>query len=169
MPNRTYRLAVYVGLTVAVVIGVTVLVTPHFMFPPDGISVFWPTNGIVLGLLLILPAWSRRWTCLALLPAYYVAELLIGHPPVSSVGFVFANSAEIILALLILDRLGLAAEPFSGLRSLLYLLATLVVCSVTGGLMGTLTVAMTSEFHPVVYYRWSVADLVGHMMFLPRS
>ncbi|MEQ8710316.1 MAG: ATP-binding protein, partial [Rhodospirillales bacterium] len=39
----------------------------------------------------------------------------------------------------------------------------------TGAGTGMFIVAMTSEFHPVVFYRWSVADLVGHMMFLPLA
>ena len=98
MSDRTFSLAVSVGLTVAAVIGVTVLVAPYFMFPPDDISVFWPTNGIVLGLLLVLPIEMRRGAMLVLLPAYLAAELLIGHPVGPSVGFTIVNGIELLLA-----------------------------------------------------------------------
>lgn len=167
MSDRVFSLAVSVGLTVAAVIGVTVLVAPYFMFPPDDISVFWPTNGIVLGLLLVLPAEMRRGAMLVLLPAYFVAELFIGHPVGSSVGFMIANGIELLLAFWLLNRFGVVDEPLSRLRNLLLVLVTVTLCSVVGGFLGTLTIAIASEFHPVIFSRWAIADLVGHLMFLP--
>ncbi len=167
MANRRFSLAACTGLIVVVVIGVTVLVAPHFMFPPDAIAVFWPTNGIVLGLLLIMPAEIRVRAAFALLPAYVVAELLIGHPVETLVGFTIANSAEILLALWLFGRFGIIDNPLSCLRNLMLVLITVSLCSALGGLLGALTAATLSEFQSVILYRWGIADLVGHLMFLP--
>lgn len=167
MADRSLSLAACTGLIAVVVIGVTVLVAPHFMFPPDGISMFWPTNGIVLGLLLIMPSGIRSRAAFALPPAYVVAELLIGHPVETLVGFTIANSVEILLALWLFSRFGIIDNPLSRLRNLMLVLITVSLCSVLGGLLGALTIATLSEFQSVIFYRWSIADLVGHLMFLP--
>jgi two-component system sensor kinase FixL len=88
------------------------------------LSLLWPPNALLLGMLLLLPA--RQWW-LALsgaLPAHMLAQLLEGVPLPMALAWFASNVSEALIGAWLLDRAGRATHLDSGRAVLAFLAAT---------------------------------------------
>jgi PAS domain S-box-containing protein len=112
-----------------------------FRTEPENFAIFWPPNGVLLGVLLIVSR-TRHFAYLAVAVAMsFVVNLSYGHDFAISGAFTAVNVAESCIASWILTRLG--GEPFLLDRAsrifLLYVVAV-IVCSLSGLFGGLIAV-----------------------------
>lgn len=63
-----------------------------------GLSSFWPPNGLLVGLLVLLPSRLRLWVLVAVLPGELVLDLMLGYGSRGTLGWAAANLLESSLA-----------------------------------------------------------------------
>jgi len=96
-----------------------------FALTPTGrpISTYWPPNAILLAALLLAP--RRIWwiLLLAVLPAHLFAQLSIGVPLTTVLGWFVGNSAEALLAAICILAVNNRNPLFASIRGFLIFLA----------------------------------------------
>ena len=68
------------------------------------VSVMWPPNAILLGVLLLSPRARWPWYVLAILPVHLFAQVSHGIPLVTSMGWFVTNMSEAVLGAFFLQR-----------------------------------------------------------------
>lgn len=103
-------------------------------------AAFWPANGLLLGLMLRNPAWSK--TPLAWLSAwlgFVAADALTGATLERNLVINTINLVEALAGWLFLARQGPATLGFRRQRSVLIILVGCVIATTTGALLGSLS------------------------------
>jgi signal transduction histidine kinase len=89
-----------------------------FAWTPTGQpnSAFWPANAILLAAFLLAP--RRTWwtILLAVLPAHMIAELSVGVPVWTAVGWFLTNTSEALIGAFCIARLSNPRSTFSTVR-----------------------------------------------------
>jgi two-component system, LuxR family, sensor kinase FixL len=80
---------------------VGLLLTPGAL----AVSVMWPPNALLLGILLLAPRSRWPWYLLAVLPVHLVTQWLHGIPLLTSAGWFVTNTGEALLGAVLLRRL----------------------------------------------------------------
>lgn len=113
LPILSAALLVAIGYYVGTRIG--------FAWTPSGQpnSTFWPPNAIVLAALLITP--PRTWwaVLLAVLPVHIFAQLQIGVPVWTSVGWFISNSSEALIGAYCIAKFSDSAKRLNSVRGVL--------------------------------------------------
>ena len=80
------------------------------------VAVFWPPNAILLASFLLAPV--RLWGpfLVALIPAHFLAQLPVGVPFSTSLGWLIGNAGEALVGAMLISRLGRRNAVFHGVR-----------------------------------------------------
>jgi len=137
--------------------------------PVGYLAAFWPTNAILLGLMLRQPRWAASplsWL-LALL-AYVAADLATGASWSVALGLNLANVAGVAVGWWRLSRQPEDLVRLRLSRSVLYLFGACMLASLTSALLGS-TVTLGSFDHDYVpsFTIWLAAEFSGYMLILP--
>ncbi|HEY1186145.1 MAG TPA: PAS domain S-box protein [Gemmata sp.] len=141
-----------------------------FTVEPEGIAVFWPPAGLLLGYLLLTD--RRNWP--AALSAAFVAtigaNLLVGKSLGASLGFGVANALEPVVGAWVIRSLRPGTCRLNSLFELFLLFGVPIgICAATA-LLGAAAVAATSNA-PFwsVWEIWWRADALGITLFAPLA
>jgi signal transduction histidine kinase len=111
---RTVRPALLVG------IGYYVGTRIGFSWTPIGQpnSTFWPANAILLAAFLLTP-WRTWWTLLLLvLPAHMIAQLQVGVPVWTAVGWFITNTSEALIGAFCITRFSHQKNTLDSVRGI---------------------------------------------------
>ena len=108
----------------------------QLMGQSSGVAAFWPPNGLVVALLVLLPSRLRPWVVAAVLPGELVADFLQGTPVLAALGWGAANSGEAVLAAGILLRLARRRPGGDAGRDFYALAVAAIAAPSVGGLLG---------------------------------
>lgn len=130
LPRETLGAAMLL-LALALLYYLGVRVGLAFTPAASAVSLLWPPNAILLGVLLLWPVRSWAWPLLAILPAHLIAQLTAGVPLVMAGCWYASNVSEAVLgAALIRGILG-EAPRFDRVRDVsVYILAAVVIAPV---------------------------------------
>jgi signal transduction histidine kinase len=137
--------------------------------PPDGISIFWPPNAIILSTFLILP--RRQWWAFAL--GFLCAEVagdVPTFPIAEAVGYGAVNCFEGALSAFSLRRFLKDDFALSTPRELFYfILIAVVVVPAIAALGGAAIYILggSSEDYLLLWRTWWFGDAVGLAAFAP--
>jgi PAS domain S-box-containing protein len=161
-------------LTTLFVVGIAYFLAARFgvafIVQPEQIAVFWPANGLLLGVLLLLPR-TRWW--IVLLGAFLgclAANLVVGKGFVVATLFSLINVIETLLGALLLSAFRSAPAMVKSSAELFYLflLPGLVVCKLTGFLAALAVRFDVPEIDLLAVWKtWWLADALGVMIFTP--
>lgn len=136
----------------------------------EGVATIWLTNGMLFALVITRPrsCWLRYFVISFI--ADNCANLLCGDPLLLSLGVATANSAEVIIACLLLTRW--FGNPFnlSKRRPLVGFLVIAVIC--TPALAGLLGASCVKLFHGGtpwwrIFCTWYLGDMLGMAIIAP--
>jgi len=85
----------------------------------EPIATFWPPNAVLLAALLLAP--KRMWLAffLAVFPAHMLAQLRVGVPVLTALGWFISNSSEALLGALCITRYRSGRSLFDSVRGVL--------------------------------------------------
>lgn len=133
------------------------------------LATFWPTNALLLGLLIRNPALARRplaW--LAALAGYLGADLATGGAPGPSLALALANLAGVAAGAWLAGALALHEQTLTRPADMLWLLLVCAFASLWAGMAGTLAsgdlLAMSAM---TAFGFWFSAELVSYLALLP--
>lgn len=145
----------------------TILLSLQFRTEPEKFAIFWPPNGLLLGVLLMYGRCHRVLTAAVAGLTGLGMNLWAGNTLEVSVGFTLVNVGEPCLLAAALTRL--RVTDLSAPRGVILLYATcLAVCAATA-VPGAAVVVLglgAPEFGPTWLAFW-LADAVGHMLVCP--
>ncbi|MFG1172949.1 diguanylate cyclase domain-containing protein [Erwiniaceae bacterium CAU 1747] len=149
MPNNKNRIhQVVVLFFIAILLSVIGLSLRNF----QSLSIFWPGNAVLLGLLIRFPVLDNRVSLLALFSGMLVTDLCWGTPPMISVGVNVANVTFIAAARWVLLTRHFTRPYSRRLQSLIRVfpasIAGAAVCAAFGGLVSE------RYFHDDLFKAW---------------
>jgi signal transduction histidine kinase len=134
------------------------------------LATFWPSNAIVLAVLLRLSCdWENYASVLAgSALAIFLANLASGNAAVLSAGFAAANIAEVAVAAALLHKLRIDLD-FTRIRSLsIFVMVAGTVAPLAGASIGA---AVASHAHaiawPPIWLSWFASDALGMVIVGP--
>lgn len=138
--------------------------------PPHDIAVFWPSNGIILAMLLVSD--RRRWPAIfgGVLPGNLMLALLGDRPPVINAVYITANLAELWIGASLIRRYCGEVLTFRSMREVLALLAGSMVlgCGVSATMASAITIHYFKDITFLSVWRsWWVADAMGVLLITP--
>jgi diguanylate cyclase (GGDEF)-like protein len=134
-----------------------------------GITSFWPATGLIVGLLVVLPARLRPWAAAALLPGELVTDIVLqGYPASTAFGWGINNILEASLAAWILLRVAHKRPRGDTLRDVVAVAAAAIAAPLVGGLGGG-AVAVATWGGPFLsaWLNWWRGDATGLMLVVP--
>src|SRR6185295_4638018 len=80
------------------------------------VAMFWPPNAILLAAFLLAPV--RLWGpfLVALVPAHFLAQLPLGVPVSTAVGWLIGNAGEALFGALLISKMGRRSAVFHSVR-----------------------------------------------------
>jgi len=158
------------GLRV-IIVGVSYFLATQLAFwlsRPEGVAAIWPAGAIGLVALLVNPRWLWPTLVTVLFASGVAANILAGRPPMTCVGFMFANIVETVLSAgVILYSCGdrILFRRIKEIGGLIF--AATVINAVTAGIgSGVATYTLGTSFWQS-YQTWWVVNGAGLMLFTP--
>jgi diguanylate cyclase (GGDEF)-like protein/PAS domain S-box-containing protein len=134
----------------------------------DNIAVFWPANGVLLGLLLRLPVGDRLPTFGAAALGSMAANLAYGDGIGLSATLAATNLLEVACGLALLERLIGRPYELRGLPELLGLLVTSIAVPAASASLAAVALLNTFQAPLLeIWVAWWAANVVGLIIFLP--
>jgi diguanylate cyclase (GGDEF)-like protein len=132
------------------------------------VAAFWPPNGLVVALLVMVPARLRPWVVAAVLPGELVADLLQGTPVLPALGWGTANSLEAVLAAGILIRLARRRPLGDAGRDFYALAVAAIAAPAVGGFLGGAVSYLTyGGPYGNAWLTWWIGDATGILLVVP--
>lgn len=160
------------GVLLALTLGLAHLALAQFVLQvndPAQVGMnFWPSAGLTLGALLLVP--TRRWVWA--LPAVAIAEALSdtihGHPAGVIFWFTGSNTIEPLIGAMLIRRFALHRGALVPIRGLLEFIAFgVVVAPIFGGALGSIGTATTGASFVDSWPRFMVGDALGVLVVAP--
>ncbi len=130
----------------------------------DGIAAFWPSSGVLLAALLIVPQRRAGLHIMAAAIASLTANLSLGNPPYAAVAFTVANMVEPSFAAWLLRTRLQCRLSFTDPRGLAcFCMAAMIGIMVGATVASVLASMLTLEF----WFSWFVTDLLGAFIVTP--
>ena len=131
----------------------------------SGLVAFWPPNGLVVALFVLLPSRLRPWVLLAVLPGELIADTIHGYPVLAALGFSVTDLLESAIAGVLLLRIARRRPRGDRQRDFYALLAAAAAAPLIGGLLG----AGISHFEWGSPYEtslllWWLGDMTGILL-----
>ena len=135
-----------------------------------GIAAFWPPNGLVIALFLLLRGRSRLVVAAAVVPAEVALDAHEGFPLLAALGWGATNLVESLLVAVIIARL-VRGRPFGGRQTDFLALATAafgvpLVSGLIGGLVGY---AYYGGSYRIAWMTWWLGDATGILLVTPLA
>lgn len=136
---------------------------------PEKFAVFWPPNGLLLGLLLVAAARDRVATAGAAALAGLAVNLLQGNTPAVSLGFTAVNVAGSWLVAAAWRRAWPGDDPLDSAAGVFRLLAVAVgVCAVTAVAgAAVVVVGQGADDFASAWLAFGLSDLMGVVIVTP--
>jgi PAS domain S-box-containing protein len=154
-------------LAFGVCYALAILLALQFRTEPEKFAIFWPPNGLLLGVLVSCGRCHRVLATAVAGMTGLTVNLLIGDPLGVSVGFAVVNVGEACLLAVVLNRLRVT-DLSTPHRVILLFVASLVVCAGTA-VPGAAVVVLglgAPEFWPTWFAFW-MSDAVGNVLVCP--
>ncbi len=136
--------------------------------PPGQLASFWPTNAILLGLMVRNAGFNRPLPWLGAVSGYLVAGALTGEPLLHNVVLTVANMAGVVTATLLY---GIADEDDRLLRRPGAVLMLIAICGMAACMAGVIgALANPLLFNGTLlegWLSWFVSELVTYIAILP--
>jgi integral membrane sensor domain MASE1 len=141
----------------------------EFRSEPGKLAVFWPPNGLLLGLLLLSGPATRRLAILSAASACFLANLAGGNPVLVSAGFTAVNIAEPCAVAWVLRKLGTGDTRLERTADVFRLFGVaLGVCLVTAVPGAAVVVfGLGAPNYPSVLVSFWLSDAMGMMIVTP--
>jgi diguanylate cyclase len=132
------------------------------------ISAFWPPNGLVVALLVLLPRRLLPWVLAAVVPAELAADLLQGIPVLTSLGWGGENIVEALVAAAVFVRVARRRPLGDKQRDFVALAVAAVTAPAIGALIGAeVSCATWGGSYPHAWVTWWLADGTGMVLVVP--
>lgn len=134
-----------------------------------GIASFWPPNGWIVALVVLLPKRLRLWVIAAVLPGELIADAIQqGIPTLTALGWGAANSVEAALAAWLLLTVGRRRPLGNTARDFVALAIAAVSAPLAGGLLGAaVSEATYGGSYGTAWLTWWLGDATGIMLVVP--
>jgi PAS domain S-box-containing protein len=138
--------------------------------PPHSISVFWPPNGVVLGIMLLTPRW--RWNAIlaGILLGQLVLNFVDAKPPLLTAAFTVANIVEIWIGAVLMQRFCGPVVLLRRTKEVVYLIlfAAVLGCAVSGAISIVAVMLVIPETTFLSAWAvWMVADGMSTIILTP--
>jgi diguanylate cyclase (GGDEF)-like protein len=132
----------------------------------SGLASFWPPNGLIVALLVLLASRLRPWAIAAVLPGELIADTMQGYSAWTAMGWGATNILEVTLAAWIILRLAARERPLAGTgRGLTAVAIAAVSAPFAGGLVGAaVSVASFGGSYGTAWLDWWLGDATGTML-----
>jgi PAS domain S-box-containing protein len=138
--------------------------------PPHNISVFWPPNGVVLGIMLLVQRWRWRPILVGIMLGQLVLNWVDAQPLLLTVAFTTANIAEIWIGAVLVQRFSGPVVSLRRLKEVVYLVlfSSVVACGVSGtiGILAVMQVVKETAFFNA-WGVWMIADGMSTLIITP--
>ncbi len=157
-----------IGGTVALLYFLTARLGLGLYIAEGTATLVWPPTGVAIAALLLFG--QRLWP--AVTAGALVTTLSIGVPPLAAVAMAIGNTAEAMVAVLLLQRLAIAANPFDTVRgNLLYVLVAALAATPVSALVGAAATVASGirppESFANLFLMWWIGDLAGALLLAP--
>ena len=152
-----------VGLTVGFV--AIALLGFEVVDAASGLVAFWPPNGLVVALFVLLPSRLRPWVLLGVLPGELIADSIHGYPLLAAFGFSVTDLLESAIAGVVLLRI--AGRPPRGdrQRDFYALLIAAGVAPLVSGIAGAeISHAQWGSPYLISLLLWWLGDMIGILL-----
>jgi diguanylate cyclase (GGDEF)-like protein len=132
----------------------------------SGLASFWPPNGLIVALLVLLVPRLRPWAIAAVLPGELIADTMQGYSAWTAMGWGATNILEVTLAAWIVLRLASRERPLGGTaRDLAAVAIAAVSAPLAGGLAGAaVSVASFGGSYGIAWLDWWLGDASGTLL-----
>lgn len=131
----------------------------------SGVASFWPPNGLIVALLVLLAPKSRPWVIAAVLPGELIADAMQGYPVLTALGWGASNIVETMLAAWILLAVARGRPRGNRGRDFVAVALAAVVAPLAGGLFGgVVSVASFGGDYGTAWLNWWLGDATGIML-----
>ena len=169
IPGRARQAFAWRMMIIASVLFLIASAVSLWLNGPEGFSLFWPTNGLLLGFLLIAP--KRRWPVLiALQAAISIVVHLYFYPSIFvSIFYSLANVIEVGVAVFPLRRLLPGRANLTHPRQLLPFIGMCLISPVISGLlMMSIGGIWDAHMRSISFFRaWWMGDSLGLFLMTP--
>ncbi|TSD47803.1 diguanylate cyclase [Rhodococcus sp. KBS0724] len=135
---------------------------------PGTLAVFWPTNALLLGLLVRAPrlATVPMWVCAV--GGYLAADLVTGASFESALWLGASNMIGVVGGFYAFRWVGMEDRQLSSIRSVVYLVSmTMVAAAITGCVGGAANVVLFGGTWSAGWILWFSGNLVNYMTIVP--
>lgn len=160
------------GLIIAVTLGLAHLALAQFVLQVnDPLQVgmnFWPSAGLNLGALLLLPTRRWGWALAAIAVAEATSNTIVGYAPSITIWFVASNCIEPLIGATLIRRVSAHRGALVPVRGLLEFISYAVVISpIVGGALGSVGTALSGASYLDAWPRFAVGDALGVLVVAP--
>jgi diguanylate cyclase (GGDEF)-like protein len=140
----------------------------QLVFASSGIASFWPPNGLIIALLVLVAPRLRVWVLAAVLPGELIADAIHGLPVLTALGWGATNSLEVCLAAWIILRLIRRERPFgdTGRDFLVVAVAAMSAPFVCGLGGAAVSVATFGGSFGAAWLGWWFGDMTGIVLLV---
>ncbi|MCC6480883.1 MAG: hypothetical protein IT554_00520 [Sphingomonadaceae bacterium] len=133
--------------------------------PVTDVALLWPAAGLAAGGVTLLWGYSPVGGVGAVAAAVLVANLLAGNDWLTSAIFSIANSAEVVLFVLLFRRK--CGISILSIRDVGCFAGATVLASAGGALIGVLGLSLRETLPASAWFEWFLADLAGIITLAP--
>jgi diguanylate cyclase (GGDEF)-like protein len=131
----------------------------------SGLVAFWPPNGVVVALFVLLPSRLRPWILLGVLPGEMIADSIHGYPLLVGLGFSLTDLLESAIAGLVLLRIAKRPPRGDRQRDFFALLVAACVAPLISGLIGAaISHAEWNSPYQTSLLLWWLGDMTGILL-----
>ena len=134
------------------------------------IASFWPPNGLIVALLVLLPTRSRLPVLAAVLPGEFIADTVQGLPASAAFGWGTANIFEAAFAAWILVRVARRRPLGDKARDFVALAVAALIAPLAGALLGgAVSVSTFGGPYATAWLNWWLGDATGILLVVPLA
>ena len=160
------------GLLLFALLGVAHLALAQFVLrvnDPAQVGMnFWPSAGLTLGALLLVPTRRWGWAIAAIAVAEWSSNAIHGHDPGFSIWFVGSNTIEPLVGATLIRRFGQHGGSLVPIRGLVELIVFgAMVAPLVGGAVGSIGSMNAGADYLDAWPRFAVGDALGVLVVAP--
>ncbi len=129
---------------------------------------FWPSAGLTMGALLLVPTRRWGWAVAAIAIAECISNVIHGHPFSVNIWFVGSNSLEPLIGAALIRRFGQYRGTLVPIRGFLELsVFGALIAPVIGGAIGSIGSMNAGAMYLDAWPRFAVGDALGVLVVAP--
>ncbi|MEX2374803.1 MAG: MASE1 domain-containing protein, partial [Dehalococcoidia bacterium] len=160
------------GLLLIVIMGMAHFALAQFvLLLNDPVQVgmnFWPSAGLTLGVLLLVPTRRWGWALAAVAAAEFTSNVIHGHPFSVNIWFMGSNTIEPLIGATLIRRFGQHQGSLIPIRGFLELIVFgALIAPVFGGAIGSVGSMNAGAVYLDAWPRFAVGDALGVLVVAP--